>query len=360
MIQRSNNFRREMAHSPFEGLTCLKMSIEQNTNIASYIVLKRHELEFGSREEPGGAEAHSGDAHCHGRNDRCRWGRRRHESKHLGTASPPIRSAPAASGKSATRRLIIVAARGLVVKIRPWRPRKSRLSPGPKTTYVLDRVNGSIVSVPMVVPEPVPDPVAARPTKRSSTPSFPLFDPFKRFGIRLRNAKPSAMPSIRLLGDFDPIVPFFRRPEPSPPPPPPPPSPDDPLDARRLHLRLEAIGRVLDDLPKQAKRMARWQARRDARWAWESEEVDHHPSLVNWEQLGVTPEALALCPRAKGRHAQSSITAQATKPCRFHRVSPMRPGRPPGWRRKPNHDVYDVLNELHGLAVWARDRPDTS
>ena len=24
------------------------------------------------------------------------------------------------------------------------------------------------------------------------------------------------------------------------------------------------------------------------------------------------------------------------------------------------HAVYEVLNELHGLAVWARERPDTS
>ena len=80
---------------------------------------------------------------------------------------------------------------------------------------------------------------------------------------------------------------------------------------------------------------------------------------VNWEELGVTPEVLALC-RARGRHAQSNITAEAAKPRRFHRVSPMRPGRPPGWRKRQNHDVYEVLNELHGLAVWARERRDTS
>jgi hypothetical protein len=35
----------------------------------------------------------------------------------------------------------------------------------------------------------------------------------------------------------------------------------------------------------------------------------------------------------------------------------MRPGRPPGWRRKPDHDVYEVLNEVHGLADWVRDGP---
>ena len=316
--------------------------------------------------------------------------------------------------EAATRRLIIIAARGLVVKIRPHRPRKPKPVPEPKTIYVLDRVNGSIVSVPMVMPTPVRIPAPARPVSRSPAPSFPLFDPFKRFGVRRRYAKPSAMPSIRLLGDDDPIVPFFRRPEPAVPPPPPTPSPDDPLDAGNIHRRLDAIGRVLEDLPKQAQRMARWQARRDARWARERGEVDGSwrentpspsrpsgsPPLphfmgarngcqagapaspprflapthwgkggepegrdgegVNWDELGVTPEVLALCRRAKGRDAQSSITAEAAKPRRFHRVSPMRPGRPPGWRRKPNHDVYEVLNELHGLAVWARDRRDTS
>ena len=75
------------------------------------------------------------------------------------------------------------------------------------------------------------------------------------------------MPRIRVLGGYDdPIVPFFRRPEPAPPP-----TLDDPLDAARIHRRLEAIGRVLDDLPKQALRLARWTARRDARWARERE-----------------------------------------------------------------------------------------
>jgi hypothetical protein len=56
--------------------------------------------------------------------------------------------------------------------------------------------------------------------------------------------------------------------------------------------------------------------------------------------------------------SNSATTAQPTR--RFHRISPMRPGRPPGWRKRQNHDVYDVLNELHGLAVWASERRDSS
>ncbi len=70
------------------------------------------------------------------------------------------------------------------------------------------------------------------------------------------------MPRISFL-DSRPFNPLFHPPRQSDPVPPPP-SPDDPLDARRLHLRLQAIGRVLDDLPRQARRLARWQARRDA------------------------------------------------------------------------------------------------
>ena len=44
----------------------------------------------------------------------------------------------------------------------------------------------------------------------------------------------------------------------------------------------------------------------------------------------------------------------------FSRLSPLRPGRPPGWRKRGNHDVYEVLDELHGLAIWRRERRDSS
>ena len=39
--------------------------------------------------------------------------------------------------------------------------------------------------------------------------------------------------------------------------------------------------------------------------------------------------------------------------------SPLRPGRPPGHRRKPDHEVDEVLTECHGLA-WEALKPDTS
>ena len=74
------------------------------------------------------------------------------------------------------------------------------------------------------------------------------------------------------------------------------------------------------------------------------------------EDLGISPEVLALC-RARRSPAQSNIITAPDKPRRFRRLSPMRPGRPPGWRKRPTHEVHEVLNELHGLAVWARDGP---
>jgi hypothetical protein len=80
---------------------------------------------------------------------------------------------------------------------------------------------------------------------------------------------------------------------------------------------------------------------------------------VDWQELGITPEALALIRRRKDGRSQP-INAQTARPRRFHRISPMRPGRPPGWRKRQNHEVYEVLNELHGLAVWASERRDSS
>ncbi len=79
-------------------------------------------------------------------------------------------------------------------------------------------------------------------------------------------------------------------------------------------------------------------------------------------ELGLTPEAIALLNRSRRARqpAQPTISTQTAKPRRFHRTSPMRPGRPPGWRKRQNHEVYEVLNELHGLAVWASERRDSS
>jgi hypothetical protein len=82
--------------------------------------------------------------------------------------------------------------------------------------------------------------------------------------------------------------------------------PDALVDVARLRLRLAAMERALADLPRQARRYARWRARTAAsarpRWA-------------------------------------------------------LRPGRPPGYRRRPGREVDLVLKECHALAldVFAAD-----
>jgi hypothetical protein len=112
---------------------------------------------------------------------------------------------------------------------------------------------------------------------------------------------------------------------------PPPPSPDDPVDAARLGLRLAALAIALDDLPAHARRFALWRAR----------------------------GADAAGAQNKNRDAAGAQDAQKRE-SRPRRLWPLRPGRPPGWRRRPGHEVDDVLNNAHGLAFWALQHPDTS
>src|SRR5690606_2829619 len=161
---------------------------------------------------------------------------------------------------------------------------------------------------------------AARPETPTRPRSYclPLLDPLRApkpdRGPRSRTVPAHAAPRIMLPGIIEP----YRLPS--------PPSPDDPVSAVRLGQRLAALAAALDDLPGQARRFARWRARR----------------------------ALGL----------------------VRRVSPLRPGRPPGvraaafaaelrqrsWRpgRRGRHEVIEILAEAHGLALYALERPDTS
>ncbi len=118
---------------------------------------------------------------------------------------------------------------------------------------------------------------------------------------------------------------------------PPPPSPNDPVNAARLGLRLAALAAALDDLPAHARRFARWRARgADAAGAQNK----------NRDAAGAQD--------AQNRESRNLPHA------RPRRLWPLRPGRPPGGRRRPEHEVDDVLNNAHGLAFWALQRPDTS
>jgi hypothetical protein len=125
---------------------------------------------------------------------------------------------------------------------------------------------------------------------------------------------------------------------------PPPPSPNDPVNAARLGLRLQALGRALDDLPAHARRFARWRARgADAAGA-----QDRNRDAVSAQNENRD---------AAGAQTKESRNLLHARP---RRLWPLRPGRPPGWRRRPEHEVDEVLNTAHGLAFWALQRPDTS
>ena len=176
--------------------------------------------------------------------------------------------------ESAMRRLIVIAARGLVVKAAPSRP----MPAGP-----IGKGGGS------------------------RRPSFQLFDPRKNFESPRRRAFARIAPRIHIFGNDPRVAALWSTPRPPDDPPPPP---DGLVGAQRLTHRLQALKLALEDLPRQARRLARWQVRREN----------------------------AKSPKFK---------------------SPLRPGHPPGYRRKPVHEVDEVLIECHGLACDAM-KPDTS
>jgi hypothetical protein len=176
--------------------------------------------------------------------------------------------------ESAMRRLIVIAARGLVVKRAPSRP----MPAGP-----IGKGAGR------------------------SRPSFQLFDPRQTFAGPRHRTFTRTPPRIHVFGRDPRVAALWRAPQPVADPAPPP---DGLVNAARLTRRLQALKLALEDLPRQARRLARWRVKRE--------------------------------------------NAKAPK---FR--SPLRPGHPPGYRRKPVHQVDELLIECHALA-WDALRPDTS
>jgi hypothetical protein len=136
--------------------------------------------------------------------------------------------------ESAVRRLIVIAARDVVVKPIGVRPKPA----GPIT-----KGRGG-----------------------ASRCCFALFDPRKRFTMFQQTQKrkvAKVAPRFYLVGS-DPTVAaiWSARPVPPPPPPAPPPVSDGLRDAARITRRLHALQSALDDLPRQAQRLARWRLRR--------------------------------------------------------------------------------------------------
>jgi hypothetical protein len=116
--------------------------------------------------------------------------------------------------ESAMRRLIVIAARGLVVKPAPARPR-------PQT-----------------------------PIKRGGRHrlAFQLFDPRKRFAPFDRKRGPRSYPRASILNEnYELVTLLDTRPRRKAA------NPDGQVDAARLSARLEALKLALEDLPRQAK-----------------------------------------------------------------------------------------------------------
>ena len=183
-----------------------------------------------------------------------------------------------------------------------------------------------------------------------------MLDPLPRWGAPPRPG-PSGFPRISIPGLTQPF------------PVPRAPSPDDAIDAARLTLRLGALGRALDDLPREAKRFARWRAHRDAAGAQNRRAADaaRKPDAAG-AQKGNGRDAAG----AQNKKHRDAAGAQDRKQRagRFRRVWPLRPGRPPGGRlahydpdawggRKNIRDVDEILAHTHALARYALN-PDTS
>jgi hypothetical protein len=160
--------------------------------------------------------------------------------------------------EAATRRLIMVIAADLPNPVlRPWELRR-KLRPkiaNPIKLITLPRTHVPGVMVPVfaasVAPPPLPEPCFKPPVR---LPRFALLDPPKRFG-RKRYAPRTSFPRIISLAADRPTRVPVRLPA----------TPYDRLPDNRLLRRVCALAAALDDLPKQARRFARWRAFRDAK-----------------------------------------------------------------------------------------------
>ncbi|QKV17889.1 hypothetical protein [Oricola thermophila] len=262
------------------------------------------------------------------------------------------------SAEAAVRRLIVIAARDIEVRVRhapALKPKKGRdagearppFSPGeslratnapcggvaghgaaPVTVTIRPEPPAppekpaasapQLVRVPVNLglanirhlpePEPEEDDMDG-PVPLGPIPAFPLVDPRKRFDFtRPRRRYGRSRPRIRLLGD-NPFPVYMRRP---PEPEPDLRLPGDAVPAVTLLRRLVSARMALDNIDREARRLARHEARRR-----------HRP--IDSRKVIYTA---------------------------------MRPGPPPGYRKRKRHAIDEVLRECQRLAFWAtKDDP---
>jgi hypothetical protein len=192
--------------------------------------------------------------------------------------------------ESAVRRLIVMAARGIVVKLK--------------------------LGASRAFPAGLALKLAAIETDEDRVPAFGLIDPLKRFAAAdfewsaewgKEWGKEQVIPRISVPGLFDPVFPDLV----------PVPCRDDPIDTAALVRRIAALKAALDDLPRHARRLARWKAR-----------------------------------------GELARQAAVMKP---GRLSPMRPGFAPGFHRTRPQEIDEILADCHHFAREAWEwTPDTS
>mgnify|MGYP001819384018 FL=1 len=148
---------------------------------------------------------------------------------------------------------------------------------------------------------PLPDFADFGCSKSEPVPLFRLYDPRKRFDIGVEDAPADTcqiMPRISVPGLIDPARDMRVGA-----------LPDRPINSAHLIKRLRALEHAARTLPKQARRLARSECRR--------------------------------------RHLPAGPGC----------VPPMRPGAPPGSRKRRTHPVDDLLIECHNLAHYAQTGP---
>ena len=181
--------------------------------------------------------------------------------------------------ESAVRRLIIIAERGIVLKLA-----KRTVLPGPSSAWWKE----------------------LRPEEERK-PAFQMIDPLKDYSnyvpFLLEPEPAGPIPRISVPGLLDPIFPpaktFLLH--------------DGTISAGHICRRLLALRDALDDLPGQARRLVRWQARQ-----------------------------------------------KLIPPGKPGRLSSLRPGFAPGLRRRQPREIDAILRECHSLAIYSRERRDSS
>ncbi|QKV17569.1 hypothetical protein [Oricola thermophila] len=197
----------------------------------------------------------------------------------------------------------------VTVTIRPEPPLPEKpLSGAPQLVRV--PVNLGLANLRIIPdPEPEEEEDADGPVPLGTIPAFSLIDPRKRFDFtRPRRRYGRSRPRIRLLGD-NPFPVYIRHP---PSPEPDLRLPGDAVPAVTLLRRLVSARMALDNIDREARRLARHEARRR-----------HRP--IDSRKVIYTA---------------------------------MRPGPPPGYRKRNVHDIDEVLKECQRLAFWAtKDDP---